>query len=74
MPVAICPSCDGQVSLKITVEIGQRVRCPHCLEELEVVETNPAELDWAYDDEDDWDDEEDLESEEDEDLDDEDES
>lgn len=77
MIVAICPGCEGQVNLDATVEIGQRVRCPHCFENLEVVETRPAELDWAYDDDEDWDDEDedwdlddDLEDEDDEDDDD----
>jgi lysine biosynthesis protein LysW len=65
MAVAICPSCEGQVSLLDPVEMGQRVRCLHCSEELEVIDTDPIELDWAYDDED-WDD--DLDDDEDEDI------
>ena len=30
--------------------MGKKVVCPNCDAELEVVETEPVELDWAYDD------------------------
>ena len=56
-----CPECDEKIILKNRVIWGQRLRCPHCDASLEVVETDPIELDWAddepdfnYDDEDDW--------------------
>jgi lysine biosynthesis protein LysW len=55
MVVALCPSCEGQVNLQDKVGVGEKVRCPHCYEDLEVIETDPIELDWAYE-EDDWDD------------------
>jgi len=29
-------------------ELGQRVICPNCQADLEVVETVPLELDWYY--------------------------
>lgn len=63
MAMAICPSCEGEIKLTRKVELGQRIRCPLCLEDLEVVETNPVELDWAYDEEEEWDDWEDEENE-----------
>lgn len=62
MVTAVCPSCEAKISLKEPVAYGQRVRCPSCHEDLEVIETDPIELDWAYDEddwEDDWDDDED---------------
>ena len=64
MAVALCPSCEGQITLRTPLQIGDRVRCPHCYEDLEVIETQPIELDWAYDEDewygdDDWDYEED---------------
>jgi alpha-aminoadipate carrier protein LysW len=58
---ADCPDCGQKITLKGPVVLGQEVVCPHCEAELEVVETEPVELDWAYDDEwddDEWDDEE----------------
>ncbi|HNT78635.1 MAG TPA: lysine biosynthesis protein LysW [Anaerolineae bacterium] len=64
MSMAICPSCEGEIKLTRKVELGQRIRCPLCLEDLEVVETNPVELDWAYDEEEEWDDEWEEEEEE----------
>jgi hypothetical protein len=39
--------------------VGDEVICPHCEADLEVVNLDPPELDWAYlepDDGDDWDD------------------
>lgn len=65
MAIAFCPDCDGSVSLGPTPQIGQRVTCPHCDAELEVIEVSPPELDWAYDEMDiDWGDEEEWEEEE----------
>ena len=59
---ATCPDCGEQVTLTGNIRLGQEVVCPHCDAELEVVEMDPLELDWAYDDgdyddedeEDDW--------------------
>lgn len=62
MVITICPSCEGKITLEAPVKFGQRVRCTHCQEDLEVIETDPIELDWAYDEddwEDDWDDDDD---------------
>jgi len=59
MAVAVCPSCEGEIKLVKKAELGQKIRCPHCFEDLEVIETNPVELDWAYDEDDldeDWED------------------
>jgi hypothetical protein len=39
--------------------IGQKVICPNCDAELEVIETDPVELDWVYDDDSDEDEDED---------------
>lgn len=58
MSVALCPDCDEAINFGSRVRIGQRVTCPHCAADLEVVEISPIELDWAYEDED-WEDEED---------------
>ncbi|MBN1641067.1 MAG: lysine biosynthesis protein LysW [Anaerolineae bacterium] len=47
---AICPDCGEEITLHGNVRLGQEVVCPHCDAELEVVEIDPLELDWAYDD------------------------
>ena len=46
---AACPDCGKLVHLRGPVRIGQEVACPHCDAELEVIETDPVELDWVYD-------------------------
>jgi lysine biosynthesis protein LysW len=51
MATAFCPSCDEEIKFAKTPKIGHTLTCPHCGEDLEVIDTNPIELDWAYDDE-----------------------
>lgn len=72
MTVALCPSCEGKVTIQDKPKIGDKVRCPHCYEDLEVIEADPVELDWAYDEDDldgdwddDWDDDEDWDDDDD---------
>jgi lysine biosynthesis protein LysW len=48
---AECPDCGEKVPVKTPVELGQRVVCPNCQADLEVVETVPVELDWYYEEE-----------------------
>ena len=48
--VAPCPDCGENITLRGPVRVGKEVTCPHCEAELEIVETEPVELDWAYDD------------------------
>jgi len=64
MASAYCPDCDGRIVLNPHANLGQKLTCPHCDAELEVISVNPLEFDWAYDwswdedeedeDEDDW--------------------
>lgn len=59
MPIAICPSCGEDIKMRGNSKIGQAVTCPYCDAELEVIDLDPVELDWAYDEEwEDWDEEE----------------
>jgi lysine biosynthesis protein LysW len=56
-----CPSCGSKVFVGTKPRVGQRVKCPSCSSELEVVWLDPVELDWPYDeDEFDEDDESDY--------------
>jgi alpha-aminoadipate carrier protein LysW len=48
---ADCPDCGSRIAVHSPVRIGQQVRCPNCDAELEVIDTNPVELDWVYEDE-----------------------
>lgn len=54
---ALCPDCGERVPLATPVRLGMRVTCPNCEAELEVVETEPIELDWVYEDDYEYDDE-----------------
>jgi lysine biosynthesis protein LysW len=65
MSVATCPECEAEIDFGNSVEVkaGDRVFCPECDIELEVISVKPLTLDYALDDEDleedweDWDDE-----------------
>ena len=48
---ADCPDCGARIAVQSPVRVGQQVRCPNCDAELEVIDTNPVELDWVYEDE-----------------------
>jgi alpha-aminoadipate carrier protein LysW len=48
MATAFCPNCDGEIRLGPQPRIGQRVTCPDCDTELEIIELDPPELDWIY--------------------------
>ncbi|GAB4436846.1 MAG: hypothetical protein Kow0031_18630 [Anaerolineae bacterium] len=37
------------IDLGATPTAGQRVRCPNCEVVLEIINTDPLELDWVYD-------------------------
>ena len=39
-----CPECEIAIEVDDDVEEGQRLECPECDAELEVVNTNPVEL------------------------------
>jgi hypothetical protein len=52
MVLADCPECDEQISLKSNVVWGHQVTCPHCDAGLEVINTDPVELDWVYEESD----------------------
>ena len=44
--MAYCPECEASIDLEADdLEEGQRMDCPECGAELEVVNTNPLELD-----------------------------
>jgi len=42
--MAFCPECETVIDVGDDVEEGQKVDCPECGAELEVVNTNPLEL------------------------------
>lgn len=52
----LCVECDAELNIMGRVRIGQRVLCPSCGVQLEVISTRPLEVDVAYDDGEEWDD------------------
>ncbi len=47
MARAFCPDCDGEIRLNHHTRLGQKLVCPHCDADLEIIGVNPLELDWA---------------------------
>jgi hypothetical protein len=65
MAIAFSPDCENPTELGDRPKVGQRVTCRSCGAELEVIETSPIELDWAFDGPiDDWEEEEEEDDEE----------
>jgi hypothetical protein len=40
--------CERQIELGYDPQIGQRIKCPYCKVELEIINLEPPELDWIY--------------------------
>jgi len=71
--MATCPECDAEVEVdEDDVDLGDDVSCPECGQTLVISNTDPIELDFAPDDDEDDEDDDDVEDDEDE-VDDEDE-
>ena len=47
--VAVCPDCQSSIVLPPSPELWMRVTCPECGTQLEIVDDNPWELDYAED-------------------------
>jgi lysine biosynthesis protein LysW len=43
-----CLDCERQLELDHNPQIGQRIKCPYCRVELEIINLEPPELDWIY--------------------------
>lgn len=48
---AYCPDCNSEIYFSKRPALGQTVTCKECSAHLEVVETNPIELDWTLEEE-----------------------
>ncbi len=51
--VATCPDCQSDITLPPAPEMWMRITCPECGTQLEIVDDNPWELDYAEDVDDD---------------------
>ena len=68
MVTATCVECDEEIEINDRPRRGLRVICPNCGAQLEVVSTNPIELDLPFDEDEEWE-EDDFDFEDDDDLD-----
>lgn len=50
--MAYCPECEAAIDVEDDIEEGQLLDCPECGAELEVVNTNPVQLDVVSNDDD----------------------
>jgi uncharacterized protein YbaR (Trm112 family) len=51
MDTVNCPICEEKIKLSKKVSFLDRLSCPTCDALLEVINTNPIEIDWIYYDE-----------------------
>src|SRR5688572_6352460 len=59
-----CCECDEEIEVAGRIRLGQKIICNHCGAQLEVVATDPLEIDIAADEDDDlWDDDDDFDDE-----------
>ena len=61
MAKTFCITCDAEIVVQ-NPRLGAKIECPECGDELEIVSTDPFDVDYAYEDDwdDDWDDDEDF--------------
>jgi lysine biosynthesis protein LysW len=44
-----CLECGDRITVTSRLKVGQAVTCPECGTKLEIVNLDPLEIDWAYD-------------------------
>jgi|YelNatPaOPRAMG01_1025707.scaffolds.fasta_scaffold186577_2 alpha-aminoadipate carrier protein LysW len=49
MVTTSCPECGTTLDLEDPLQEGDWIICPQCQANLEVINLDPLELDWAYD-------------------------
>ena len=54
MSTVTCPECDAQVKLEAGTEVGEIIVCPDCGVDLEVVSLQPATVQPAPMEQEDW--------------------
>jgi alpha-aminoadipate carrier protein LysW len=54
MSTVICPECEAEITLDADTESGEIIVCPDCGVDLEVLSLNPAQVDLAPMEEEDW--------------------
>ncbi len=54
MSTTYCPECEAEITLDASTETGEIVVCPDCGVDLEVIALDPAEVDLAPMEQEDW--------------------
>jgi alpha-aminoadipate carrier protein LysW len=54
MNTVVCLECDAEITLDEGVEVSEIIVCPDCGVDLEVVSLDPAQIDLAPMEEEDW--------------------
>jgi alpha-aminoadipate carrier protein LysW len=54
MSITTCPECETHISLEPDAEMGEIIVCPDCGVDLEIVGLNPAVVELAPMEEEDW--------------------
>lgn len=49
-----CTECDAEITLDASAEVGEIIVCPDCGVDLEIVSLNPAKVDLAPMEQEDW--------------------
>ncbi|KAF0107109.1 MAG: alpha-aminoadipate carrier protein LysW [Chloroflexi bacterium] len=49
-----CPECEAEISLEVTAEVGEIIVCPDCGVYLEVTLLDPAKVELAPMEQEDW--------------------
>jgi alpha-aminoadipate carrier protein LysW len=49
-----CPECDTEITLEASTEVGEILVCPDCGVDLEVKSLNPASVELAPMEQEDW--------------------
>jgi alpha-aminoadipate carrier protein LysW len=49
-----CPECDADISLADNTEVGEIIVCPDCGVDLEVIGLDPAQVELAPMEQEDW--------------------
>ena len=54
MSTVTCPECEAQIELAADTEVGEIIVCPDCGVDLEVTSVEPAEVQLAPMEQEDW--------------------
>ena len=54
MSTANCPECEAEITLDATAEVGEIIVCPDCGVDLEITALDPAKVEIAPMEQEDW--------------------